>query len=187
MGYDPYAGQPQQYVQPMPGQQPMGGYQSQGGGYTPPAGQGGYQPMPGQPMPPLPVPPPEDETPANFRLGEKLPAVLKVKVPPHELNFDEQHFLHMLAGSISLTRDEKKKIVESIPKLKQSQIDELIHIFEEEREKFAQLSKKHVDQLEKLAQKHFEEWMDLETEFDQQNKAQEDAQKAEEIRKQLGL
>ena len=186
MGYDPYMGQPQpqqqqpqQYGAPMPGQQ-MGGYQPQGGGYQPP------QPYPPQtPMPP--EPPVEDETPANFRLGEKLPAVLKVKVPAHELNFDEQHFLHMLAGSISLTRDEKKKIIESIPKLKQSQIDELVRIFEEEREKFAQLSKKHVDQLEKLAQKHFEEWMDLETEFDQQNKAQEDAQKAEEIRKQLGL
>lgn len=139
----------------------------------------------GTPMPP--PPPPEDETPANFKIGEKLPAVLKVQIPPHELSFDEQYFLHMLAGSISLTKDEKKKIVESVPKLKQSQVDELIRIFEEEREKFAQLSKKHVDQLEKLAQKHFEEWMDLEGEFEQQGKADEDAKKAEEIRKQLGL
>ncbi|MFA7278444.1 MAG: hypothetical protein WC101_05730, partial [Candidatus Gracilibacteria bacterium] len=166
---------------PMGGQ--MGGYQPQGGGFPPmpPAGQaGGFPPAP-------PMPPVEDETPANFRLGEKLPAVLKVQIPAHNLSFDEQYFLHMLAGSISLTRDEKKKIVESVPKLKQSQVDELIRIFEEEREKFAQLSKKHIDQLEKLAQKHFEEWMDLESEFAQQNKAQEDAAKAEEIRKQLGL
>jgi uncharacterized protein YjhX (UPF0386 family) len=165
--YDPYAGQYAQQPQPQnpydaQGQQPMGGYQP-------------------------PPPPVEDETPANFRLGEKLPVTLKVTIPPHSLSFDEQHFLHMLAGSISLTRDEKKKIVESVPKLKQSQIDELVRIFEEERDKFAQLSKKHVEQLEKLAQKHFEEWMDLETEFAQQNKANEDAKKAEEIRKQLGL
>lgn len=113
--------------------------------------------------------------------------MLKVAIPPHELKFDEQYFLHMLAGSISLTKDEKKKIVDSVPRLKQSQVDELIRIFEEEREKFAQLSKKHWDQLEKLAQKHFEDWMDLETEYEQQSKAQQDAQKAEEIRKQLGL
>lgn len=149
------------------------------GGYTPPVG--GYQP------PPPPPPQPEDETPANFRIGEKLPPVLKVEIPAHTLNFDEQYFLHMLAGSISLTKDEKKKIIESVPKLKQSQIDELIRIFEEEREKFAQLSKKHWDQLEKLAQKHFEDWTDLEGEFVQQSKAEEDAKKAEEIRKQLGL
>lgn len=160
------------------------------GGYTPPGGYmppGGYAP-PGSGMPPPPPPPPqEDETPANFQIGKKLPQVLKVKVPPHELSFDEQYFLHLLAGSISLTKDEKKKIVESIPRLKQSQIDELIRIFEEEREKFAQLSKKHVEQLERLDQKHFTEWMDLETENEQSSRADEDAKKAEEIRKQLGI
>ena len=32
--------------------------------------------------------------------------------------------MHLLAGSISLTKDEKARIVESIPKLKQSQIDD---------------------------------------------------------------
>ncbi|MEK6615472.1 MAG: hypothetical protein AABZ32_05085, partial [Bacteroidota bacterium] len=100
---------------------------------------------------------------------------------------DEQYFLHLLAGSISLTKDEKRKIIESIPKLKQSQIDELIRIFEEERRKFAELSKKHTAQLESLAQKHFDEWVDLETEQEQKSKAQEDQAKAEAIRKQLGL
>ena len=178
----PGMGMPQQGGMMPPGggmpMDPYGGQQGQQGM------QGGYG---GTPMPPPPPPPPEDETPANFKVGDKLPAVLRVKIPPHELSFDEQYFLHMLAGSISLTKDEKKKIVESVPKLKQSQIDELIRIFEEEREKFAQLSKKHIEQLEKLAQKHYEEWMDLEGEFEQQGKADEDAKKAEEIRKQLGL
>ncbi len=168
-------------------QPPMGGMGMPQGG-MPPGGMG--DPYGGQqggaPQPP-PPPPAEDETPANFKVGDKLPAVLRVKIPPHELSFDEQYFLHMLAGSISLTKDEKKKIVESVPKLKQSQIDELIRIFEEEREKFAQLSKKHIEQLDKLAQKHYDEWMDLEGEFEQQGKADEDAKKAEEIRKQLGL
>lgn len=84
-------------------------------------------------------------------------------------------------------KDEKRKIIESVPKLKQSQIDELIKIFEEEKRKFAELSKKHVPQLEQLAQKHFEEWVDLETEQEQKQKSEEDKTKAEEIRKQLGL
>ena len=93
----------------------------------------------------------------------------------------------MLAGSISLSKDEKKKIVDSIPKLKQAQVDELIRIFEEEKQKFAALSKKHVPQLEKLAQQHHNEWMQLEDEVVQSAMKQEDAGKADEIRKNLGI
>lgn len=181
---------------PMPMPPPQTSPQFAGGqmpppptGWSPP---GGYTPPPAMPSPPFPPAPPtppvvEDTTPANFQLGIKLPPVLKVKIPPHQLTFDEQHFLHMLAGSISLTKDEKRKIVESVPKLRQSQVDELIRIFEEERKKFAELSKKHTQQLENLAQKHYEEWMDLETENEQKSKAQQDEAKADEIRKQLGL
>jgi len=136
-------------------------------------------------MPPSPPPPPGP--PANFQLGALLAPVLKVKIPPHTLQFDEQYFLHMLAGSISLTKDEKARIVESIPKLKQSQVDELISIFEEERTKFAELGQEHVPQLEKLAQQHYQDWMDIEMHQEQSGKAEEDKKKAEELRKQLGL
>lgn len=134
-----------------------------------------------------PPPPPKPSKPANFQLGALFGPVLKIQVPPHELQFDEQYFLHLLAGSISLTKDEKKRIVESMPKLKQSQVDELIRIFEEERRKFAELGEEHVPQLEKLAKQHFEDWMDLEVHQEQASKADEDAKKAEELRKQLGL
>lgn len=165
------------------------------------AGASGFQPVPPQgqqggqgafdPNDPsaagLPPPPPKPSKPANFQLGSKLGQQLRIKVPPHNLSFDEQYFLHLLAGSISLTKDEKLRIVESIPKLKQSQVDELIKIFEEERKKFAELGDEHVPQLEKLAQQHFEDWVDIEMKQEQGSKAQEDAQKAEEIRKQLGL
>ena len=155
---------------------PPPGYPPQGGGY--PAPGGGYPPAGGMP---------EDNTPANFKLGSKLPAVLKVKVPKHNLKFEEEKFIKLLAGSISLSKDEKKKIVESIPKLKQEQIDELMRIFEEEKEKFAALSQKHAPQLEKLADQHYQEWMQLETEVEQSSKKQADTQKADEIRKNLGL
>lgn len=139
------------------------------GGQQPPAGQG------------------EDTSPANFKLGQKFTAPLKIKIPANELSFDEGKFLDLLAGSISLSREEKKKIIESIPKLKQSQVDELIRIFEEERQKFAALSKKHVPQLEKLADQHYNDWIDLESEKEQSSKAAEDQAKADEIKKNLGL
>ena len=129
----------------------------------------------------------EDTTPANYQLGKYLPEVLKVKIPAHTLTFNEQQFLRLLAGSISLMRDEKKKIIESIPKLKQLQVDELIRIFTEEREKFAELSEKHVPQLDKLAKQHYQDWMDIEAEFEAESKKADAANQAYEIRKQLGL
>lgn len=57
------------------------------------------------------TPPPEDTTPANYQIGSKLPKVILIKIPPHSLSFDEQHFLHMLGSSISLTRDEKNALL----------------------------------------------------------------------------
>ena len=110
-----------------------------------------------------------------------------VKIPTHKLKFDEFKFLKLLAGSISLTRDEKKKIIESVPKLKQTQIDELIRILEEEKTKFVELSDKHAAQLEKLEKQHLEDWKDLEVSTKQDSKKGEDEAEADEIRKNLGL
>ncbi len=116
-----------------------------------------------------------------------LPKVIGIKIPAHSLQFDEQYFLHLLAGSISLTKDEKARIIESIPKLKQSQVDELIRIFEEERRKFAELSAKHVEQLKKLEKQHFMEWQALELDQKSSEKKNQDQAQADEIRKKLGL
>ena len=188
-GYPPAPYPPQGGGYPPAPYPPQGGgyppapYPPQGGGYPPVADPyaaqaGGYAPPPQQP---------EDTTPANFQLGTKFPPQLKIKVPASELKFDEDYFIRLLAGSISLSKDEKQKIVESVPKLKQAQIDELIRIFEEEKQKFAALSAKHVPQLEKLAQQHYDEWMSLEDDMAQNNKKEEDNSQADEIRKNLGL
>lgn len=153
---------------------------------TPPSqgGMMGMQPSGGfQPQPPKE----EDKTPANYQIGQHLPKVINVKVPSHELKFDEQYFLHLLAGSISLTKDEKKRIISSIPKLRQEQIDELIRIFEEERRKFAELSAKHVDQLKKLEKQHWADWQDIEMEQQAGKKKEKDEAEADAIRKQLGI
>ncbi|MFA5947773.1 MAG: hypothetical protein WC806_02265 [Candidatus Gracilibacteria bacterium] len=193
MPYDPNMAAYGQYPQMPYGMPPFEqGMMGQGGMMPPGYGgqQGGMMPPGyGQGMPQGGMPPqqPEDNTPANFQLGAKLPAVLKVKLPKNDMKFDEEYFVKLLAGSISLSKDEKKKIVESVPKLRQAQIDELVRIFEEEKEKFAALSKKHVPQLEKLVQQHYLDWMDLENDLELQGKKKEDDNKAEEIRKKLGL
>ncbi|MBN1494907.1 hypothetical protein JW911_04200 [Candidatus Peregrinibacteria bacterium] len=158
----------------------------------PPAGQmpaSGANPFAGMSgMPPPPPPPPEDNTPANFQLGALFKDPIKIKLQPHpDTKFEDEKFLMLLASSISLSRLEKKRIIEAVPKLQQWQVDELINIFEEEKQKFAQLSKRHVPQLEKLAKQHYEEWRDIELEDVKTEKAQEDKGKADEIRKKLGL
>lgn len=126
----------------------------------------------------------------NYRFGS-ITATLtndKIVVPAHpETNFDEQLFLTLLRGSISLTRDEKWRIIQAIPKLSQFQIDELQKILEEEKRKFSELSPKHLLQLQRLEQKHSEDWKDLQAVVVQQGARQEEQAQAEEIRKQLGL
>jgi len=111
-----------------------------------------------------------------------------ILVPAHpETQFDEQSFLTLLRGSISLTRDEKWRIIQAMPNLSQFQIDELQKILEEEKKKFSELSPKHLLQLQKLEQKHSEDWKDLQSVTVQEGAKQEEQNQAEEIRKQLGL
>ncbi len=111
-----------------------------------------------------------------------------ILVPAHpQITFDEQAFLTLLRGSISLTRDEKWRIIQAVPKLSQFQIDELQKILEEERRKFSELSPKHLLQLMKLEKKHADDWKDLQTVAVQEGARKEEQAQAEEIRKQLGL
>ncbi len=199
---DPYAQQEgfqQDFAQPVAQQGQQAGYyddpfaaQAQG------TAQAGFDPMMGAPMggfgdddgatpPGAPPAPPKPSKPANFQLGTKLNRGLKVKLPAHNLQFDEQYFLALLAGSISLSKDEKLRIIESMPKLRQSQVDELIRIFEEEKQKFAELGEEHVGQLDKLAAQHYEDWVDIEMKQEQSSKANDDEAQAEAIRKSLGI
>jgi hypothetical protein len=141
----------------------------------------------GFPPPPPPPQKEEDNKPANYQIGQHLPKIINVKLPDHSLSFDEQAFLHLLAGSISLSKEEKVRILEAIPKLRQEQIDELIRIFEEERRKFAELSERHVEQLRKLEKQHGADWQDIELMQKAGEKKAEDQAKADEIRKNLGL
>jgi hypothetical protein len=111
-----------------------------------------------------------------------------VVIPVHpETKFDEQKFLILLRGSISLTRDEKWRIIQAVPKLSQFQIDELQKILEEEKIKFSQLSPKHLKHLQQLERRHSEDWKDLQALYVQQKAKQKEQSQADDIRKQLGL
>lgn len=111
-----------------------------------------------------------------------------IRIPPHgQIVFDEEAFLTLLRGSISLTRDEKWRIIQAVPKLSQFQIDELQKILEEERRKFSELSPKHLSQLMRLEMKHAEDWRDLQAVAVQQDARKDEQSQADEIRKQLGL
>ena len=126
----------------------------------------------------------------NYRFGSVSSQMGNdnIAIPVHpETQFDEQLFLTLLRGSISLTRDEKWRIIQAIPKLSQFQIDELQKILEEEKRKFSELSPKHLLQLMKLEQKHSEDWKDLQNVTVQQNAQSQEQEQADEIRKQLGL
>lgn len=126
----------------------------------------------------------------NYRFGAIAAGLTNdnVVIPPHpQTQFDEQVFLMLLRGSISLTRDEKWRIIQAVPKLTQFQIDELQKILEEERYKFSILSPKHLTQLMRLEHKHSEDWRDLQTMYVQTETKQQEQNQADEIRKQLGL
>lgn len=197
---------------PRPGQDvPQGGLDPTQVFASPPPpppqqGDGGQQPKDQGPPPPPPGPLPTDEQLkaqgfddedirvlkeiGNYRFGSVGSALTNdnIVVPGHpETQFDEQMFLSLLRGSISLTRDEKWRIIQAIPKLSQFQIDELQKILEEERRKFSQLSPKHLLQLKKLEEKHAGDWKDLQAITVQQGARQEEQAQADDIRKQLGL
>ncbi len=120
--------------------------------------------------------------------GDDHSFISSVTVPAHpNTQFDEKKFLELLAKSISLTKTEKQRIISSIPKLSQYQIDELMRIFEEEQKKFTELNQKHEDQLKALEEKHKTDWDDIEVQAKQKDKKKQDDEEADKLRKQMGL
>ncbi len=187
---------------PPPPPPPQGGQQPAASQQSPPADDAAPPPQDAGPPPPPPGTQATKEMGyddedirvlgevGDYRFGSITSTVTNenITTPDHpEAKFDEQNFLTLLRGSISLTRDEKWRIVQAIPKLSQFQIDELQKILEEEKNKFSELSPKHLLQLQKLEQKHAEDWKDLQSVTVQEQAKEEEGQQADEIRKQLGL
>ncbi|PID70170.1 hypothetical protein CSB37_03260 [bacterium DOLZORAL124_38_8] len=100
-------------------------------------------------------------------------------IPPHPNTvFNDAEFLALLEGSISLSMEEKKRVIEAIPRLGQEQIDELIKIFNEEKVKFAELEEQYGDEVAKL-KKQRENEFELAKKQEENKAAEEEAAAAE--------
>ena len=83
-------------------------------------------------------------------------------LPPHpETQFDEGEFIRGLRASISLTVDEKHRMLAAIPRMSQVQVDELLKIFDEERSNFASLSPKQLFRRRWEERQHARDWCEL--------------------------
>ncbi len=132
--------------------------------------------------PPMP-PPPRPKT-SNDGL------VAKFMVHPLT-TFAEMIFIDLLEHSLSLSTFEKKRVIDAIPTLSQFQIDELVKVFEDERVEFRKLMPTEWEIIKWLVIKAQNEWEQLKDIYIEEErataKANEDAIKAEEVRKTLGL
>jgi len=109
-------------------------------------------------------------------------------LPPHpNTTFDEENFVTLLEGSISLTLEEKKRVVDAIPRLSIEQIDELVKIFEEEKEKFSELEQEYAEDVAKLKQQREKEIKMAEVQQEEAVKSEDEAAEAEALKKSLGL
>lgn len=179
------------------------GQQGQGMPTPPPAQQ---PPMPQPPAPGMPTPPaPGQPTGSNLSgiMDEDVDVsnlvanagqnqqdsafLFQMPIAAHpNTTFDEKKFIELLAGSISLTVNEKRKIVEAIPQLSQYQIDELIKIFEEEKGKFAELEQKHSESIAELEAKHGS-MVDMQAQQEEAQQKSAEEEEAERIKRELGL
>lgn len=173
---DPNAG-----AAPQPPQPPAGGGQPP----MPPAAQPPAQGQGGTPQPPQPTPPPDP----NARQGQLSTRDGHLFViPPHpNTQFDEENFLVLLEGSISLTMEEKKRVIDAIPRLSIEQINELISIFEEEKTKFSELEKEFADDVAKLKAEREKEIAVTEMKQEEEGEDEAAQAEAEALKKQLGL
>ena len=134
--------------------------------------------------PPIPPPPPPRPKTSNENLVGRFMV--------HPLTtFTEMTFIDLLEHSLSLSTFEKKRVIDAIPTLSQFQIDELVKVFEDERVEFRKLMPTEGEIIKWLVVKAQNEWEQLKDIYIEEEraaaKANEDAQKADEMRKSLGL
>lgn len=107
-------------------------------------------------------------------------------IPPHpNTTFDEENFLTLLEGSISLTMEEKQRVIDEIPQLRIEQINELISIFEEEKQKFSELESEFADDVQRLKQEREKEIEVTQVKKEEANEDEDAKAEAEALRKSL--
>jgi len=166
---------------PTPPTPPAGGG-DQGGTPVPPAG-GAQPPAGAQPQAQQPAAP-VDPNARGGQLGKRDGHIFTI--PPHpNTQFDEENFLALLEGSISLTMEEKQRVIDAIPRLKIEQINELISIFEEEKQKFSELEKEFADDVQKLKTERENEIKMHEVKAEENTQASDEAAEAEALKRKL--
>lgn len=107
-------------------------------------------------------------------------------IPPHpKTEFDEEEFLDLLEGSISLTMEEKKRVISAIPRLNIEQINELRNIFKEERQKFSDLEKEFADDVAKLKREREKEREIAEIHQEEESEESGSVDEAEALKRKL--
>lgn len=76
--------------------------------------------------------------------------LLSLPLASHQLKFDEAELRELLADTISLSFVEKKKTLTILGKLSQAQLDELLAILREEREKLKSLDQEQRSRLSEI-------------------------------------
>jgi len=122
-------------------------------------------------------------TPAG-QLGKRDKHIFQIPAHP-DTTFDEESFLTLLEGSISLTMEEKKRVIQAIPRLKIEQINELIKIFEEEKQKFSELEKEFSDDVSKLKAEREKEIQIQQIKQEEEQEGEEDKAAAEALKQQF--
>lgn len=129
----------------------------------------------------------------NFTPKPKTPNTIIAKIVEHHplTHFEEDKFIDLLEHSLSLSVFEKKRVIDNIPHLSQFQIDELIKVFEDERVEFRKLVSTEGEIIKWLVVKAQNDWEQLKDIYTEEMRAEEqeriDAQKAEELKKNLGI
>jgi len=118
------------------------------------------------------------------QLGNRDKHIFTIPTHPNT-TFDEENFLTLLEGSISLTMEEKKRVIDAIPRLKIEQINELIKIFEEEKQKFSELEKEFSDDVAKLKKEREKEIQIGEIKQEEQTESVSEAEEAEALKRKL--
>ena len=130
-----------------------------------------------------------NENITNWEIDNLVLSLLKLH--KEDIVVDEEEFLDLLKNSLSLNVTEKKRVIDAVPTLSQFQFDELKKVFEEERVKFRELAGEHPDDIKKLLKKQQEEWIQLwelyKMEQAKKEVSNEDEQKIDDIKKNLGL
>ncbi len=126
-----------------------------------------------------------DPTKQKYTTGTKGKFLI---IPPHpDTTFDDTEFLELLEGSLSLSIAEKVRVADAIPRLKQQQIDDLIRIFNEEKERFAELAKEAGDKVQELKDRRERELDMASTKEKEEEEADDEAAEAERLKRDLGL